>query len=161
MPKLKYKYNHETCRYEPFFVKGKVLREKILVFFTLSIIVACIGYFCSIQYFESFDEMTLKQKNQQLKIEWSFLHERILKSQNQLAGLIEKDDHNYRLILDSNPLEASIREAGIGGSEKINLNSIVSFPYMINDYVSLEKLKHQTEIEIQSYKELEKILNNK
>jgi len=161
MAKLKYKYDPVTCRYEPFKIKGKALRNQILIFLFVAFTMAVAGYYYSIQYFESFDEMLLSEKNQKLKIQWNILHDKIEKANLSLAGIIEKDDNNYRVILDSNPLAPSIREAGIGGSEKINLKPILAYPYIVTDYNALHTLNHKLDIEIQSFNELEKILNGK
>src|SRR5687767_13429957 len=123
MAKNRYIYNPATCRYEPFYVRGKLLRKRIIIFLTVSLLFAGAGYYWSFQYFESIDEMMLGEKNKKLKLEWDMLHHRIADANVQLAGFIEKDDHNYRVILDSSPLPASIREAGTGGSEKVTLKT--------------------------------------
>jgi murein DD-endopeptidase MepM/ murein hydrolase activator NlpD len=161
MAKLRYKYNPETCRYEPFYVKGKMLRNRIFTFMLGSLIVAGIGYYFTIERFESFDEMMLGEKNSKLKVQWNILHQRIQKAQSQLAHLIEKDDNNYRVILDSSPLPASIRVAGTGGSENINLKSAKAYPFIYADHVAIQKLQRQADIELQSFDELGKILNSK
>lgn len=161
MQKVRYTYNKETCKYEPFYVNGGVLRYRIVTFTALSFLIACIAYFFSIQYFETFDELLLRQKNEKLKVRWNVLHQRIEHAQQELAELIKKDDYNYRVILDSSPLDASIREAGIGGSEKINLSQISDFPYIVSDFVSLKKVKHQLNVEVQSYDDLEQMLAQK
>jgi murein DD-endopeptidase MepM/ murein hydrolase activator NlpD len=103
----------------------------------------------------------LEQQNQTLKVEWDNLHHRVEKAGQELAQFIDKDDNNYRVILDSNPLSPSIREAGVGGSEKINLKLVKDFPAILDEYTTIEKLKHQVEVEIQSYQELEKMLDEK
>jgi murein DD-endopeptidase MepM/ murein hydrolase activator NlpD len=161
MARTKFKYNPVTCRYEPFKLRGKALRNRVLGFLSISLVMALAGYYFTIQSFQSFDEMLLSERNQKLKIQWSLLHDKIEKANQQLAELIDKDDNNYRVILDSNPLAPSIREAGIGGSEKINLKPIQAYPFIVADYNSLQKLSHQLDIEIQSFDELEKILNGK
>ena len=157
----KYRYNKETCRYEPFYVKGKILRQRIFVFVSLSFVVALGGYFWLISHFETIDEMLLEQNNQTLKIEWNMLHERIEKANKSLAALIDKDDNNYRVILDSSPLSASIREAGVGGSERINHKLLKEFPIILDEYTTIEKLRHQVDVEIQSFKEIDKMLDQK
>jgi murein DD-endopeptidase MepM/ murein hydrolase activator NlpD len=158
----KYKYNSETCRYEPYFVRGKLLRKRIFNFLSLCFAIAVAGYFWyTNNHGISLQEFILKQKNITLKVEWDILRDRIGKSQEKLASLIEKDDNNYRVIIDSSPLAPSIREAGIGGSEKINNKQLKEFPTILQDYVSIEKLKHQLDIEIQSYNEIDKTLDKK
>jgi murein DD-endopeptidase MepM/ murein hydrolase activator NlpD len=161
MKRKKFIYNPETCRYEPFYLRGRLLRHRIMTFLLLSMTIALAGYFWLNRYFETIDELLLEQKNQTLKVEWDILHNHVGKAQQELAEFIDKDDNNYRVILDSDPLPASIREAGIGGSERINYKIVKEFPVILNEYTSIEKLKHQLDVEIQSYKELDRLLDQK
>ena len=161
MGKMRYKYNSITCRYEPFYVRGKLLRQRVLAFLSASLIIACIAYIATIQYFESLDEFLLAEKNHELKIEWTLLREEIQRANSELENYIAKDDHNYRVILDSSPLPPSIREAGTGGSEKIYILSAEAYPFIIKEYQTLEDLRHKLDVEIQSFDELDKILNAK
>ncbi|MFZ6014318.1 MAG: M23 family metallopeptidase [Bacteroidota bacterium] len=136
----------------------------MLVFFTLSFVVALAGYAWYIRNEGTFEELLLKQENKTLQVKWDLLEERLKKANDQLANLIEKDDHTYRIILDSNPLEANIREAGTGGSEKsysIYLKELNEFPSILTSYQWLEKLRHQVDVETQSYDEILLILNDK
>jgi murein DD-endopeptidase MepM/ murein hydrolase activator NlpD len=161
MARTKFRYNPKTCRYEPYYVKGSVLRQRIFLLLTLSLAVAAGGYSWLNRYFETIDELLLEEKNQALKVEWQILHQRVDHASEQLAGYIDKDDNNYRAILDSNPLGSSIREAGVGGSEKINHKLLKDFPQILDAYLSVEKLQHQLDVEIQSYSEINKMLDGK
>jgi murein DD-endopeptidase MepM/ murein hydrolase activator NlpD len=161
MARTRYKYNPHTCRYEPFYIRGKQLRQRIAMFFSTSLIIATGAYFATIQYFESLDEFLLTDKNQQLKVEWNVLHERIRQANSELANYIAKDDNNYRVILDSSPLPPSIREAGTGGSEKISIRSAEAYPFIVEEYHNLQELSHKLDVEIQSFDELDKILDAK
>ena len=114
MARRKYRYNPETCRYEPFYLKGRALRDRAIVFFIVSAIVATGGYFYIRNYFETVDEYLLEQNNQVLKAEWADLRHKVNVADKKLAEYIQKDDYNYRVILDSHPLAQSIREAGVG-----------------------------------------------
>jgi murein DD-endopeptidase MepM/ murein hydrolase activator NlpD len=105
--------------------------------------------------------MFLTEENQRLNIEWEILHDRIHDANKNLLGLIEKGDHNYRVILDSEPLDSSIREAGIGGSEKIDKSRLKEFPLVLKEYLLLEKLKHQLDVELQSYDEIARMFEQK
>jgi len=161
MRRSKYRYNPDTCRYEPYYTDGIRFWKHFFVFMFFSTALALTGYIFSVQYFDSLDEIDLKVRNEKLKISWSILHHRIEEVQQQLASLIQKDDQNYRVILDSNPLPASIREAGIGGSEKMNLTAYAEYPYLVADHITVEKLRHQMEVEVQSLEELSLILEEK
>src|SRR5687768_10722856 len=131
MAKTRFRYNEKTCRYEPFYVRGKVLRNRMLLFFTLSLALALASYCFVLKYIPSLDEMFLTEENHRLNIEWDILHDEIQEANQKLMTLIEKGDHNYRVILDSEPLDANIREAGIGGSEKINISQLHEFPMVL------------------------------
>lgn len=150
----RFRYNVTTCKYEPFIVTGKVLRNRVLIFLTLSFILAIGAYSYVLKYIPSLDEIFLAEENQRLRIEWDILHDGIEDINKELIALIEKGDHNYRVILDSEPLDPSIREAGIGGSEKINLTQLQDYPVVLQEYLLLEKLKHQLDVELQSYDEI-------
>src|SRR5688572_26522698 len=133
---LKYKYNPETCRYEPWYLKGKALRRQVFIFILLSMMLAGAGFIYYTQTNGSLDEIVLEQRNQKLKIEWRLLNDRTRKAYANLNKLIEKDDHNYRTILDLDPLQSTVRKAGIGGSEKFDQKAVDDFPIVLNSYAS-------------------------
>jgi murein DD-endopeptidase MepM/ murein hydrolase activator NlpD len=133
----------------------------MIIFLTLALSIATGGYFYLKNYFETIDELLLEQTNATLKVEWEVLHHRVKTANQHLAHFIDKDDNNYRIILDSHPLSHSIREAGVGGSERINHKLLKDFPVVLGEYVIIEKLQHQLDVEVQSYKELNKMLDRK
>lgn len=161
MAKKKFIYNKETCRFEPFYVRGKLLRKRILLFVALAFSLAAGTYYATISKLETLSELRLAQKNEALKFNWAVLNKRVKAVQKELAAYIEKDDHNYRVILDRQPLEATIREAGVGGSERYDAASLKDYPYILSGYETLRKIKYQASVEIQSYDELERLLDNK
>jgi murein DD-endopeptidase MepM/ murein hydrolase activator NlpD len=133
----------------------------MLVFLSASLAIALVGYYCVLKYIPSLDELFLTEENQRLKVEWDILDGRIHEANVKLLTLIEKGDHNYRVILDSEPLDPNIREAGIGGSEKINTQQLQDFPLVLKEYRTLEKLKHQLDVEMQSYDQIAEMFNEK
>lgn len=157
----RFRYNETTCKYEPFYVQGKVLRKRVVLFLALSLTLAIGCYIYLLKYIPSLDEIFLTEENQRLQIEWDILHDRIGDANSKLLTLIEKGDHNYRVILDSEPLDPSIREAGIGGSEKINISQLDEYPLVLKEYQVVEKLKHQLDVELQSYDEIAKLYEQK
>jgi murein DD-endopeptidase MepM/ murein hydrolase activator NlpD len=161
MARTRYIYNPETCRYEPYTLRGKALRKKTFTYLLFASMIAVAGYFYLHQYFETVDEIILEKNNHALKIEWESLHNRIENAGDRLSKFIDKDDNNYRVILDSSPLSTTIRNAGVGGSEKINHKLLADFPSILHDYLAVEKIKNQLEVEVQSYQEIRKMLDQK
>jgi murein DD-endopeptidase MepM/ murein hydrolase activator NlpD len=159
MARTRFTYNTETCKYEPFYVRGKALGNRIFIFLSLSFVLAFCGYFWLINHYVTIDEIMLEEKNKTLKIEWDILHDRVEQADRSLAELVEKDDHNYRVILDSHPLSSSIRNAGVGGSERINKKLLKEFPIILDELTTVEKLRNQMDVQVQSFKEIEKLLD--
>ena len=156
-----YQYNPHTCKYEPRFASGRQVLLQTLTFIALSLVLATIGFLGYQQYGFSVNEYLLEQRNASLHAQWKIIEKRIENVDRTLASLVEKDDHNYRVILDSSPLPASVREAGTGGSERQTDPDIQSIPFIHNDYLHLDKLQKQSDVALQSYAELEELFVEK
>lgn len=151
---MTYRYNPVRCQYEPVYLTGKRLLKKLLLFFAISFSIAFTCFFWYIDRHGPFEEQILQKRNQVLKAKWDALQERVDQSYNQLNGFIDKDDNNYRIFLDLEPLSPDQREAGVGGSEPFYLAEVKNFQLVVEGYERLEKLKHQVDVEKQSYKAL-------
>jgi len=158
MRRIKYIYNPKTCKYEPWYLRGKALQDQVAIFVGLSVLLAAGFYFAFTNKFESLDEILLKQENLTLKAKWQILEDRMHQSFSELNDLIEKDDKNYRVILDADPLSKEIREGGVGGTERFDEEELRNLPALIYDYTILEKLKRSLNVELQSYQELRELL---
>jgi hypothetical protein len=133
----------------------------VAAFIALAALLAVGFYIVFTQNFDSLDEQFLKKENLTLRTQWQILEDRIHQSFAALNGLVEKDDHNYRVILDTGPLSPEIRQAGVGGSVKFDADEIEDFPSLVYDYTILEKLRHNLDVEVQSYEELNELLNER
>ncbi len=161
MQRTKFSYNPETCKYEPYVPSKQTIRKQSIIFISLSFLLALGCYWGFIKYFGSLDEQRLTRKNLVLKVQWKILEERTTKALSNLKELAEKDDENYRVILDAEPLPTEVREAGSGGREKNIDPALQAQPHVLQAYNTLEKLGQQVEVEVQSYDELNKLLNKK
>jgi murein DD-endopeptidase MepM/ murein hydrolase activator NlpD len=161
MGKVRYKYNPRTCKYEPWYLKGKALQDQVAIFLGLSLALAVGLYVIFVRNFDSLDEQSLKQENLRLKMQWQIVEDRIHHAFGVVNSLIEKDDRNYRVILDTEPLSPEIRQGGVGGSEKFATAEIKDFPTLLYDYTILEKLKSTLDIEVQSYDALLQLLDDR
>ncbi|MCK6618856.1 MAG: M23 family metallopeptidase, partial [Cyclobacteriaceae bacterium] len=71
-----------------------------------------------------------------------------------LATLAEQDDHNYRVILDLPALSSAQRLAGSGGVEKNYPAEVKQYSVIAELHKTVERLKHQAEVEQQSFNQL-------
>jgi murein DD-endopeptidase MepM/ murein hydrolase activator NlpD len=156
---VKYRYNPKTCKYEPWYLRGRALQDQVAGFIGLSLLLAGGFFYAFVSNFDSLNEQLLERENLTLKTKWQILEDRIHHSFSELNALVEKDDKTYRAILDSEPLSPEVREGGAGGSEKFAASEIKNFPTILYDYTILKKLKSKLEVEVQSFEELDEILN--
>jgi len=131
------------------------------MFIGLSILLGGVFYLIFIRNYDSLEEQLLQRENLTLKAEWQILEDRIHESFSALNTLVEKDDKNYRVILDAEPLSPEIREGGSGGSERFNIDDIKNFSNLVYDYTILQKLKNKLDVEVQSFHELDEMLNER
>lgn len=157
--KTKFRYNPESCKYEPIIVTGKIFLKKSLVFLTVSFAIGLFGLIYFNSKYPLWDETQLKQENQSLKTEWEIVNDNLKKVSNELLALEQNDDNNYRSILDLGPLPASMREAGMGGRERAN--ALLHYPLIKSSLEKAVKIRSRLDIEGQSLDELEHELTQK
>lgn len=161
MARTSFTYNQETCRYEPEVKDSRYFLRRLGVFLGIAMVISVAVFYFYRDQATSMSEDILQSQNDRHKSEWQVLDKRIAHASDELARLIEKDDHNYRVILDSRPLGNSVREAGTGGSMKLDLSEVTDFPSISEGYKRIDKLARQVDIERQSFNELQELLEEK
>jgi murein DD-endopeptidase MepM/ murein hydrolase activator NlpD len=109
--------------------------------------------------FDLVDERILKEENTALKTEWLALNNQLNRTSTELAKIEDTDDHNFRTILEMEPLPQSMREAGTGGREKESTK--ISQPLISKSLALSEKISNRLMVEQQSMEELTKKLESK
>ncbi|MGI2262256.1 M23 family metallopeptidase [Candidatus Cardinium hertigii] len=118
MLKTKYYYNPATCSYEPVrpSVSTFILRTFAFLFFSVLLAAGMVRYYQD--HVPSPKEAALWQDNERLKAYYDFVQKKIESSTALLATLQQRDDDLYRVLLNTAPLSATERNAGIGGVNK-------------------------------------------
>ncbi|HEU5291727.1 MAG TPA: M23 family metallopeptidase, partial [Cyclobacteriaceae bacterium] len=151
----------ETCKYEPEILTVKKLVRNLLRFFAFSLIAATGLSVWYINRYAPLEEQNLQVKNYELKDQWKTLNKEIDVAYHELKALINQDDNNYRVILDLQPLGSEVREAGVGGAEPSYLAEVKNYNLISETYKRFEKLKHQLDVEKQSFDELAATIETK
>lgn len=160
MSRIKYRYNPETCTYEPIIYSGSDWTKRILIFSAIALFLSVCGVIWYNQKYPSIDEQRLAQQNEILLAQWDVLHDKINSISNQLTELEVNDDNNYRTVLDLPKLDSSIRFGGTGGHELI-LTQHEELPIITNSYDKMRRIKNRLHIEKQSLDEIEKTISYK
>jgi murein DD-endopeptidase MepM/ murein hydrolase activator NlpD len=164
MARIKYYYDTATCRYEVAKTPPGKLVLRMMTFMAMSLIAgACITWLY-INFAGSPQEKVLKRQNKELKLYYEMLDKQVDEASKMLSALQHRDDNIYRVILEAEPIPASIRKAGIGGASRYAelLEKNLSYENLIvGTTEKLDKLKKQMYIQTKSYDEIIKLSKNK
>jgi murein DD-endopeptidase MepM/ murein hydrolase activator NlpD len=120
MARIKYYYDTETCKYERVKVKTSdvILNGLGILSLTIAMAAGLLTVYLYSNYFESPKELILKNEVKELE----FYYEKLSKDVTHLSGILDniehRDDNIYRVVLGAEPIEKSVRHAGVGGSER-------------------------------------------
>lgn len=164
MAKIKYYYNTETCKYEPIRVTRTAIFFNIAGFLTVSLILALGLIYLYRANFTPLKESKLRTVNEDLKVDWNILNDE-LRNAHELANQLQfKDDKIYRVILDTEPIPATVREGGTGGHERYQdlLNKDLEQSEMIiGTFENLDRLRKKLNIQGKSYSEISDLIIEK
>ena len=118
MAKIKYYYNKETCSYEVIETTGKVKLLRVALYLLIAGITAVSSLFAYYNYNSTPKEEMLITYREKLDIQWDILKSEIGFINLALTDLY-LDDHELREILELNDLPKEIRNAGIGGNDRV------------------------------------------
>ncbi|MBK6263568.1 M23 family metallopeptidase [Marivirga sp. S37H4] len=164
MARIKYYYDTETCRYERVKVSKWDIFLNLLGFLSVSLILAIGIIFIFNAYFDSPKEAHLKKENKELQFYYDMMEKEVKNVQKVLSSLQERDDEVYRSIMGAEPIPSSIRQAGVGGTERYKniIESDLEREKLILDMISdVDKVKKQMYIQTKSYDEILEMAKNK
>ncbi len=118
MARIKYYYDTETCKYERVKTRTSDVILNALGILSLTVAMAVGLLILYSTYFESPKELLLKNEVKELE----FYYEKLTKDVQTLSTILDnvehRDDNIYRVVLGAEPIEKSVRHAGIGGVER-------------------------------------------
>ena len=164
MAKIKYYYDTETCKYERVKTKTSDIVLNLLGIVSLILIAATGLVLLQIAYFPQPQEVLLQNQIAEQRFELNKLDREITQLNEILAGIENRDDNIYRVVLGAEPIDATIREAGVGGSERyadIREKNIIDKDMIVELNEKVDKLRRKVYIESKSQDELVKLAENK
>ena len=164
MARIKYYYDTETCKYERVKVGTWDILLNMLGFLSVATVIAIAMVIVYNTYFESPKEAMLKKENEELKLYYDILNDEMEGAKEMLAALQKRDDDIYRVINEAEPISQTIREGGIGGSErykKLLEQGLEQQELILATLQKIEGLKKQMYIQTKSYDEIVSLAKNK
>jgi murein DD-endopeptidase MepM/ murein hydrolase activator NlpD len=164
MAKIKYYYDTETCKYERVRTSTSDIILNTLGIFSLTLAMAVGLLLLYSNYFESPKELLLRNEVQQMEYYYDNLKKEVDKLNMILAGMEHRDDNIYRVVLGAEPIEKSVREAGVGGVDRysdIREKSVIHEDIIVSLHESVDKLRRKVYIESKSQDEIVQLAEKK
>jgi murein DD-endopeptidase MepM/ murein hydrolase activator NlpD len=164
MARIKYYYDTETCKYERVRTKHSdiVLNSLGILSLTLAMAVGLLFVFSN--YFESPKEVILRNQVKELEFYYANLTSDVTQLREILDNIEHRDDNIYRVVLGAEPIDKSVRNAGIGGAERyseIKEKNILQEDVIITLQEKVDLLRRKLYIESKSQDEVVQLAENK
>lgn len=157
MARIRYYYDTETCKYERVRTRKSDIVLNALGFLSLTVMMAIGLVILYDNYFESPKELILKNEVKELE----FYYDKLNKDVESLSQILDKiehrDDNIYRVVLGAEPIEKSVRDAGVGGADRyadIRAKNIDHSGLVIALHERVDKLRRKLYIESKSQDEV-------
>ncbi len=164
MARIKYYYDTETCKYERIkTTKGDIVLNSLGIF-SLTLAMAAGILLVSSSYFESPKELLLRNEVKELEFYYENLAQEVEGLQKQLANMEHRDDNIYRVVLGAEPIDKSIRDAGIGGIDRyedIREKNIIHEDLLVKLSENIDNLRRKIYIESKSQDEVVELAESK
>lgn len=164
MARIKYYYDTETCKYERIKTKTSDVVMNALGIFMLTIIVSIGMIFLWTEYLPSPKEVILHNQIEEQAYLMDHMSKEIEKANDAVTSVENRDDNIYRAVLGAEPIGKSVRDAGVGGSERyadIQDKDIPLKERIVELFSKVDKLKRKVYIEMKSQDEVEQLAKNK
>ena len=157
MARIKYYYDTETCKYERVRTRKSDIVLNALGFLSLTVMMAVGLLILYDNYFDSPKELILKNEVRELEFYYDKLNKDIEQISHILDNIEQRDDNIYRVVLGAEPIEKSVRDAGIGGADRyadIRKKNISHSDLVIALHEKVDRVRRKLYIESKSQDEV-------
>lgn len=162
MAKVKYKFDHNSLKYDKIVLNRKQKFYRFLTYFTATLIIAVIYNVFFIIFFDTPKEKGLIRENQQLSTQYDVLNNRFDLVEKTLEDLQKRDDNIYRVIFEAEPIPPSVRSAGFGGANRyIDLQGFKNSELVTETTRRLDRISKKLYVQSKSYDDVIEMSKNK
>lgn len=164
MARIKYYYDTETCKYERVKTKTSDVVLNALGILSLTVVLAMGIVVVGGNYFPSPKELVLQNQLKEQQYEIDNLNTDVGNLTEILTGIENRDDNIYRAVLGAEPIDKSVRNAGIGGAERyasLREKDIIDKEDIIQLHERVDKLRRKLYIESKSQDEVVQLAEKK
>jgi murein DD-endopeptidase MepM/ murein hydrolase activator NlpD len=164
MRRIKYYYDPKTLKYERYVKSNWETLLNILGVLSISTIISVFFLIIYGYFFESPNELLLKQENKELKVYYEMLENDVNRMNEMLGDLRQRDDNLYRVIFETEPVESAIALPNKNQSNiyrQIREKNLSVGELIITAHQKVNELKKQMYVQAVSYEEITEMAINK
>lgn len=155
LPKI-YRYDPNSCSYQPVQTSPRAVTVSVLRALGLSIILG-FGFLAGYRYFyPGIEELTLRRENMKLRESWGEVDQRISLARERLIKIEQEDDEHYRVLLNMGKLPENIRNGGSGGQLDEGLEELNRHEFSRQTANALTRLRNRIRMQSTSFASVEK-----
>jgi murein DD-endopeptidase MepM/ murein hydrolase activator NlpD len=155
MPGKFYNFDTNTLTYKTENPGLKKRIQSILAFLSLSIFFASVIVLIGFYFYGSPKTKQFQKENRELIIRYHSLEKEFLRIDSYLTEVQKKDDSVYRVIIETDPIEQSIRESGFGGSDKYRkYENLENSALVVSSTKRADVLSKKAEIQLKSFNDV-------
>ncbi len=162
MKKLRYYYNPKTLNYEKVEESWTSRFARVFGWVSLAIVFAIIIVVVYNSMFESPDERYYRHELEKMQLEYELMSKELDNLNEVVAELQDRDDKIYRVIFEADPIPASQRAAGFGGTNYLKRFEGYDNEALMKEAArKIELLKSKLVVQSKSYDEISKLIRSK
>jgi murein DD-endopeptidase MepM/ murein hydrolase activator NlpD len=162
MPRIKYKFNHESLSFDKVTLGIKAVLVRLLGLLMGSVIIAVIYWAIFASFFDSPREKALKREVAQMTIQYDLIYREMSNIEKVLDDLQKTDDNLYRTIFEAEPLPSTLRDGGTGGVTRYKeLEGYSNSRLVIETALRLDKIRKKVYVQSKSFDELISMASSK
>lgn len=162
MTKTKFKLNPHSLELEKVKVSRKQWVKRFTYFGMLFVVLSSLVLFVAYSYFPTPHEIMLKRENEQYKLQYELLNNKVDKLVSVLGDIEDRDDNIYRTIFEAEPIPSEKRMAGIGGINRYkDLENYDNSKLIIETTKKIDLLSRRLYIQSKSFDDVYKMAKNK
>jgi murein DD-endopeptidase MepM/ murein hydrolase activator NlpD len=158
----KYFFNPVTLAYEQIRHSFKKKLSKAATYALVALAYAVLVLFLSFNFYDSPKEKMLKREISQMKFQYEVLNDKLDELGAVMSDIQDRDDNIYRVIFEAEPIAASARKAGYGGTDRYSgLDGYDNSKILIETSKKVDQLTSQLVVQSKSFDEVYKMAKNK
>lgn len=162
MPKVKYHFNTTSLKYEKVVVSWKKRLLRVFGWLSTAVVFGAVIMLLAYNFLDSPKEKQLRRQLEETSYQLDLLKQRTAQVEEVLRDIQERDNTIYRVIFETEPIPATVREAGYGGADRYrNLRDLYNADLVTDVTKRIDKLSKQLYVQSKSFDEVWQLAKNK